>query len=86
MQVGDVRPPEDVERLTPRVDTASTHQQAADSQHRYKDGRTVDVEAFSHTLMFEGSPARMVVVLNVTARKAAEAQIVHSQKMEAIGS
>ncbi|MBV8166013.1 MAG: PAS domain S-box protein [Alphaproteobacteria bacterium] len=56
-----------------------------DWQHAYKDGRVVDVETYSHSMTFAGRPARIVVVLDVTARKQAEAQLVHAQKMEAVG-
>jgi signal transduction histidine kinase/ActR/RegA family two-component response regulator len=45
----------------------------------------VDIETFEHALTLDGKDARMVVVLDVTARKAAEAQLVQAQKMEAVG-
>src|SRR5262249_51789461 len=56
-----------------------------DWRHVYRDGRVVDVETFSHAMTFDGRPARIVVALDVTARKEAEAQLVHAQKMEAVG-
>ena len=85
MRVSDLGPAEDAERIEALVKSAGTRQHVPDLRHRYKDGRVVDVESYSHALTFEGRPARVVVMLDVTARKAAEEQLRQSQKMEAVG-
>jgi PAS domain S-box-containing protein len=85
MRVSDLGPPEDVERVKAAVKSAGARQHVVDLRHRYKDGRLVDIESYSHPLTFEGRSARVVVILDVTARKAAEEQLRQSQKMEAVG-
>ncbi|MEJ0071143.1 MAG: PAS domain S-box protein [Pseudomonadota bacterium] len=70
MGLDDIRPPEDRARLARTMEIASLHRHTVDWRHRYKSGRLVDVEIFSHALTFDGKPARVAVILDVTARKA----------------
>jgi two-component system cell cycle sensor histidine kinase/response regulator CckA len=85
MCVSDLGPAEDIARVVQAVRQAPVRQHVTDLRHRRKDGRELDIESFSHAIGFDGRPARVVVVMDVTARKAAEAQLRQSQKMEAIG-
>jgi PAS domain S-box-containing protein len=85
MRVVDLYPDEQHARVYAVAAEPERERHTMDWHHVYKDGRTLDVETFSHAMTFEGRPARIVVALDVTARKQAEAQLVHAQKMEAVG-
>jgi two-component system, cell cycle sensor histidine kinase and response regulator CckA len=54
-------------------------------RHRLKGGRLITVEVFAHELDFGGRPGRLVVVHDVTEQKSLEAQLLQSQKMDAVG-
>jgi two-component system cell cycle sensor histidine kinase/response regulator CckA len=86
MRLTDIHPSEDMGVLT-----ESLHQPVeADSdrrlrpwRHRLKDGRVIQVEVATHA--FEGRPDVLVVAHDVTERQFLQAQLLQSQKMEAIG-
>jgi|GEM_PF-3806613 len=52
---------------------------AGEWRHRLKDGRTIDVEVFSHRLEFAGRDAALVVAQDVTERKRAEETLRRSE-------
>jgi PAS domain S-box-containing protein len=75
MTLMDIRSPEEVGRLKqwierPPVDRFHT----TGWQHRRKDGQILDVELFLRDIEFEGEPARLAVVIDITARRQAERQ------------
>jgi len=75
MTLKDIRPPEDLEALDSWLNRApSDRTNAPEWRHKYKDGRVVDVEVYGHPIEFGGQPARLVVVIDITARKTAERQ------------
>lgn len=84
MELADIRPPEDIPRLreevrTPRADLS----RSGEWRHRLKDGAIIDVEITSHLLHFAGRRAALVIALDITDRKRAEAQVrTHSQELE----
>jgi len=90
MRVTDIRPPDEVrEGAEPaRVEEERAAQVARRSgpwRHKTKDGRLIDVEVVAHDIEFGGRPGRLVVAHDVTERKRLEAQLLQSQKLEAIG-
>jgi PAS domain S-box-containing protein len=90
MRIGDISPPEDVERFTDAVAKLDARgrgggRRCGHWRHRRKDGRVIDVEILSHALEFGGRRAALVAVENVTERRALEEQLRQSQKIEAIG-
>jgi two-component system cell cycle sensor histidine kinase/response regulator CckA len=61
-------------------------------RHRKADGTLIDVEVISHAFDFEGHSARIVLVNDVTEQarlrtreREMEQQLLHAQKMEAVG-
>ncbi len=73
MRLPDIRPSEDEARLLEDVRRPRpAWQDSGEWRHRTKDGRVLDVEINSHTLVFAGRPAALVCVRDVTARKRAE--------------
>jgi two-component system cell cycle sensor histidine kinase/response regulator CckA len=86
MRLTDIHPSEDVgvltESLHPTVE-ADSDRQLRPWRHRLKDGRVIQVEVATHA--FEGRPDVLVVAHDVTERQFLQAQLLQSQKMEAIG-
>jgi diguanylate cyclase (GGDEF)-like protein/PAS domain S-box-containing protein len=90
MQIIDVRPEEDVDRLLKEIQ--ASYPMAQDSRewrHRLADGTVIDVEISSHSLTFEERPAAIVVARNVTQHKRdtqslAEAEIRYRALVEQI--
>jgi signal transduction histidine kinase len=54
-------------------------------QHSHKSGNVIEVEIASSPLEFEGRPARIGLVNDVTERNSLLAQCLQSQKMESLG-
>jgi PAS domain S-box-containing protein len=50
-----------------------------------KDGRIIDLEVLGGRILYEGSPAIQGSMIDVTERNRLEAQLLQSQKMEAVG-
>jgi PAS domain S-box-containing protein len=81
MTIKDIRPAEDVPRLLDDVE--ATREDLAKSRgwrHLTRAGQIVDVEITSHRLDWEGRPARLVVVNDVTERLRAEAALRESER------
>jgi two-component system cell cycle sensor histidine kinase/response regulator CckA len=81
MRITDIRPPEDVPRLLEDVANArSGLQHFILRRHTLRNGTVTDVEVTSHSLMFHGREAELVVVHDVTARNWAERQLHESEE------
>jgi len=75
MTIKDIRPPEDVPVLLESVSTIQDgNQRICDWRHRRKDGTVIDVEITSYALNLAGRDAEVVVAVDVTLRKRAEAE------------
>jgi len=69
----DIRPAEDVARLTKDVkQKRPALQHSGEWRHRLKNGRVIDVEITSHTMEFEGRKAALVMAQDITERKRAD--------------
>ncbi|HWP03352.1 MAG TPA: ATP-binding protein [Gemmatimonadaceae bacterium] len=86
MTIKDIRPEEEVPRLLEFLeDGLGDASRSGPWRHRKKDGTPIQVEISSHDVVFEGRPARLVVVQDVTERLALEERLRQSQKLEAVG-
>jgi len=85
MTIADIRPPADVERLKDSVSRAHGLALSGQWRHRLKDGRLIDVEVASHTILYGGRQAVLSVLQDITTRKQLEEQLRQSAKMEAVG-
>src|SRR5205085_8973868 len=73
MTIKDVRPLEDIPALMKNISHLSGGlNQAGIWRHQKKDGTIIDVEVTSHSLIFAGRSAEVVLVNDVTERKRAE--------------
>lgn len=83
MTIADIRPSEDMPKV--RAALESGDEVPTSWRHHAKDGSAFDVEVTSHCLVFDGRPARLSLVVDVTERKRLEEQLRQSQKLHAIG-
>jgi len=73
MTILDIRPAEELPRLWGHLELGAPGLgKVALWQHCRKDGSLIVVETHSHSLLFDGHPARAVLAHDVTATKAAE--------------
>ncbi|MBI5021968.1 MAG: PAS domain S-box protein [Ignavibacteriales bacterium] len=81
MTLKDIRPAKDVPKLLQNVASIDTPFQTSDSwQHKKKDGTIIDVEITSHSIEWNGRPARIVIADDVTQRKQAEESLRISEE------
>jgi PAS domain S-box-containing protein len=86
MTIQDIRPPEDVPRLTDNISRVTAGlDRAGVWRHLKKDGSIIQVEITSHTVDFGGRRAEIVLANDVTERSKLEEQLRQAQKMEAVG-
>jgi PAS domain S-box-containing protein len=91
MTIMDIRPPEAVPKLRQFLSGISVHEppgfpfHKTEWQHRKKDGGVLDVEVVSNPITFEGRPARLVAINDVTprneARRVAERRLSELQTL-----
>ena len=85
MRLVDIRPPEDVTKLEAVVSdfTAGAVRHTGVWRHRTKGGRIISVDIISHSMAFSGRRAVLVVAIDVTDLKAAEAALAkYTERLE----
>jgi PAS domain S-box-containing protein len=86
MGIVDIHAPEDAAAVREAVGTVLQGvRRFAPWRHRVKDGRQITVDVVAHDLEFRGRAGRLVVAHDITEQKELEAQLLQSQKMEAVG-
>jgi PAS domain S-box-containing protein len=81
LTIKDIRPPEGVPALLESAVKAPPDTEISSVwQHRKKDGTLIDVEITSHSLVYEGRDARLVVATDITMRKRAEEALQTSEE------
>lgn len=73
MSISDLHPPDEIPRLLGTFHGNSAGEKTAGQwHHRLKDGSTIDVEIFPHSMEYSGRAAVLVVAQDITERKLAE--------------
>jgi PAS domain S-box-containing protein len=72
MTIADIRPPEDAARVRELNREGLPPPPATEWRHRTKGGRVFEVEVHLRDIDFDGEPARMALVIDISARKEAE--------------
>ncbi|MHB1050955.1 MAG: PAS domain S-box protein [Bacteroidota bacterium] len=81
MTIKDIRPYEDIPRLLESVENIiEGTNRSGQWRHRKKDGTIINVDILSHTLMFEGKRAELILVNDVTERQRIEEALLESEK------
>ena len=81
MTIKDVRPETDLPALMENLaKPGSDFEMSGNWQHRRRDGSIMDVEITSRQISFDGRPARLVLVNDITERKQAEELARESQR------
>ncbi|HYU68559.1 MAG TPA: PAS domain S-box protein [Burkholderiales bacterium] len=74
MTAEQLRPPEDIAQLLKDFQDPSRSYMQRVARHRKKNGEQIDVEIVSFNFAFDGRPARLAVISDVTERLKAEQQ------------
>ncbi len=84
MTLKDIRPAKDVPSLLRNIESSKDEFQESGSwQHKIKDGTLIFIEIYSHFLLFDNQPARLVLVNDITKRKLAEDELLkHRENLE----
>ncbi|HXB55915.1 MAG TPA: response regulator [Vicinamibacteria bacterium] len=91
MTVKEIRVPEEVPALLTDYDRSrdktgdATYQVLSSTRHRKKGGSVIEVEIAASPITFQGRPAWLALVSDVTEKRSLEAQLLQSQKMESMG-
>ncbi len=80
MTAEQIRPQEDVGQLLRNFQDQSHSYMQRVARHRKKNGELIDVEVVSFNLEFDGRPARLAVVDDVTERRRAETRVQEIEK------
>ena len=81
----DIRPPEDREKVREAVRSADAGSiQFRPWRHFKADGTAIEVESYFKRIQYQGRPATMAAIIDVTERKQAERRIAHSAQHDAL--
>jgi PAS domain S-box-containing protein len=81
MTIAQIRPRQEVDRLVHHIEKQRPAlQHSGEWQHKLKDGTIIDVEISSHTIELEGRQSALVVAMDITERKKAQAALAESER------
>jgi diguanylate cyclase (GGDEF)-like protein/PAS domain S-box-containing protein len=81
LTIRDLTPPEDIARMEQAVLSLGQSTKGIWC-HRKKDGSLIDVEIASHPIDFNGRPARMVLLIDMTQQLAAERELIRVSRAQ----
>jgi PAS domain S-box-containing protein/diguanylate cyclase (GGDEF)-like protein len=85
LTVTDIRPPEDVATFLAWIAANEGERVSVDCRHCTKDGRVRWVEVASHPIRFDGRPAQVATIRDITERRRAQAALLEStRRLDAI--
>src|SRR5215213_972942 len=77
---------DDLARLREELPTLSTGQADGEPyRHIRRNGEVIDVEVSGHPIEWQGRPARLVMAIDVTARRRLEQELRSARAIEAVG-
>lgn len=80
MTLTDIRPPEDVPRLIDDIAVLRPDLQHSSAwRHKLRNGSIIDVDITSHTLLYQGHKAVLVIVHDITERRHTEDGLLQSE-------
>lgn len=80
LNMGEIRPPDEVSRFLQLVeDIAAVEDAVNHGRHLKKDGTVIEVEVASQAITFDGAPARLALITDITERKRSEAALRESE-------
>jgi hypothetical protein len=86
MTIADIRPAEDVPGMLAAVKNVREGlTRSGPWHHSRRDGTVFEVEISSHTMVFGGRRAEVVMAVDISDRRTLEHQLLQAQKMEAVG-
>lgn len=88
LTLATIRPPEDVSSAVSSIHSERplTYSMTGPWRHRLRNGSIIWVEAASHPIDFDGHQARMVVLVDVTARREAELALEKSMSLRKVAA
>ena len=81
MRLPDLYPDEEKGPITELAARLHGHACAGEWHHRTRDGSLIDIEAFSHELVYQDHNARVAVLIDITERKQVEKALRESQTL-----
>jgi diguanylate cyclase (GGDEF)-like protein/PAS domain S-box-containing protein len=84
MTLLDIRPAEDRAAVSQLINEEDHHHSNRPSRHIKADGTQIEVAIFARTLPYEGRPAGICAIVDLTERNRAEAQIAHMARHDSL--
>ncbi|MFL5320403.1 MAG: ATP-binding protein, partial [Myxococcaceae bacterium] len=85
MTLKDIRDPSQHGALMQNISTLKSFVAGNVWKHKKRNGQEIDVQVSSHELIYEGRPAQLAAIHDVTEQRKLEEQFRQAQKMDAIG-
>lgn len=78
----NIRPEEDVDKYLAHLRNDNGSHRTGTWRHKKKDGTLIMVEVIANNIMYEGSPARLILANDVTDKMRAEAALAEERRLQ----